>query len=96
AALHSQLAAALSVVLHLARDRAGRRRIAEVHMLERDSLRSATRASTAVLQPCALREAEPSKRSPECSPCGLRRPACFVPCRWAVKGELHPERVPAR
>lgn len=36
AALHSQLAAALSVVLHLVRDRAGRRRIAEVHVLERD------------------------------------------------------------
>ncbi|MFJ3193362.1 TadA family conjugal transfer-associated ATPase [Streptomyces griseoviridis] len=36
AALHSQLAAALSVVLHLARDRSGRRRIAEVHVLERD------------------------------------------------------------
>ncbi len=37
AALHSQLAAALSVVLHLARDRSGRRRIAEVHVLERDA-----------------------------------------------------------
>ncbi|MEU7281954.1 TadA family conjugal transfer-associated ATPase [Streptomyces sp. NPDC045431] len=36
AALHSQLAAGLSVVLHLARDRGGRRRIAEVHVLERD------------------------------------------------------------
>ena len=36
AALHSQLAAAVSVVLHLVRDRAGRRRIAEVHVLERD------------------------------------------------------------
>jgi pilus assembly protein CpaF len=36
AALHSQLAAALSVVIHLVRDRAGRRRIAEVHVLERD------------------------------------------------------------
>ncbi|MFH8608869.1 TadA family conjugal transfer-associated ATPase [Streptomyces sp. NPDC018029] len=35
AALHSQLAAALSVVIHLVRDRAGRRRIAEVHVLER-------------------------------------------------------------
>ncbi|EPH42286.1 TadA family conjugal transfer-associated ATPase [Streptomyces aurantiacus] len=35
AALHSQLAAALSVVLHLDRDRAGRRRIAEVQVLER-------------------------------------------------------------
>ena len=38
AALHSQLAAALSVVLHLVRDRAGRRRIAEVHVLERDAV----------------------------------------------------------
>ncbi|MFI2436568.1 ATPase, T2SS/T4P/T4SS family, partial [Streptomyces sp. NPDC018693] len=36
AALHSQLAAAVSVVLHLVRDRSGRRRIAEVHVLERD------------------------------------------------------------
>ncbi|MFD7514771.1 TadA family conjugal transfer-associated ATPase [Streptomyces niveus] len=37
AALHSQLAAALSVVIHLVRDRAGLRRITEVHVLERDS-----------------------------------------------------------
>ncbi|GAA2448824.1 TadA family conjugal transfer-associated ATPase [Streptomyces glaucus] len=37
AALHSQVAAALSVVLHLVRDRTGRRRIAEVHVLERDA-----------------------------------------------------------
>ncbi|MFI8926890.1 TadA family conjugal transfer-associated ATPase [Streptomyces sp. NPDC053474] len=37
AALHSQVAAALSVVIHLARDRAGRRRVAEVHVLERDA-----------------------------------------------------------
>ncbi|WP_031077570.1 TadA family conjugal transfer-associated ATPase [Streptomyces sp. NRRL S-118] len=36
AALHSQLAAGLSVVVHLARDRGGQRRIAEVHVLERD------------------------------------------------------------
>ncbi|MFD7442006.1 TadA family conjugal transfer-associated ATPase [Streptomyces sp. NPDC059909] len=36
AALHSQLAAALTVVVHLVRDRDGRRRIAEVHVLERD------------------------------------------------------------
>ncbi|MFD6422142.1 TadA family conjugal transfer-associated ATPase [Streptomyces sp. NPDC060198] len=35
--LHSQLAAALSVVIHLVRDRTGRRRLAEVHVLERDS-----------------------------------------------------------
>lgn len=37
AALHSQLAAALSVVVHLVRDRSGRRRIAEVRVLERDA-----------------------------------------------------------
>lgn len=37
AALHSQLAAALSVVVHLARDRSGSRRLAELHVLERDA-----------------------------------------------------------
>ncbi|MFD7295620.1 TadA family conjugal transfer-associated ATPase [Streptomyces sp. NPDC059897] len=37
AALHSQLAAALSVVLHLVRGRDGRRRIAQVQVLERDA-----------------------------------------------------------
>lgn len=37
AALHSQLAAALAVVVHLVRDRSGRRRVAEVHVLERDT-----------------------------------------------------------
>ncbi|GGZ25597.1 TadA family conjugal transfer-associated ATPase [Streptomyces nitrosporeus] len=36
AALHSQLAAALSVVLHLVRGRDGQRRLAEVHVLKRD------------------------------------------------------------
>ncbi|MEV0090031.1 TadA family conjugal transfer-associated ATPase [Streptomyces sp. NPDC050738] len=36
AALHSQLAAALAVVVHLVRDRAGQRRIAEVRVLDRD------------------------------------------------------------
>ncbi|MFF6775386.1 TadA family conjugal transfer-associated ATPase [Streptomyces sp. NPDC012637] len=36
AALHSQLGAGLSAVLHLVRDRSGLRRIAEVHVLERD------------------------------------------------------------
>ncbi|WP_153455870.1 TadA family conjugal transfer-associated ATPase [Streptomyces smaragdinus] len=34
-ALHSQLAAALSVLLHVVRDRGGARRIAEVHVLDR-------------------------------------------------------------
>ncbi|MFF7726439.1 TadA family conjugal transfer-associated ATPase [Streptomyces sp. NPDC008001] len=37
AALHSQLAAGLSVVIHLVRDRGGRRRVAEVHVLDRDA-----------------------------------------------------------
>ncbi|MEV6795252.1 TadA family conjugal transfer-associated ATPase [Streptomyces sp. NPDC051320] len=37
AALHSQLAAALAVVVHLVRDRGGRRKVAEVHVLERDA-----------------------------------------------------------
>lgn len=36
AALHSQLAAALDVLVHLVRDRSGRRRVAEIHVLERD------------------------------------------------------------
>ncbi|HEV7627620.1 MAG TPA: TadA family conjugal transfer-associated ATPase [Streptomyces sp.] len=36
AALHSQLAAALDVLVHLVRDRSGRRRIAEIHVLARD------------------------------------------------------------
>ncbi|MEW1633242.1 TadA family conjugal transfer-associated ATPase [Streptomyces sp. NPDC093801] len=36
AALHSQVAAALTLVVHLVRDRSGRRRVAEVHVLERD------------------------------------------------------------
>jgi pilus assembly protein CpaF len=35
AALHSQLAAAIQVVLHVSRDRAGRRRLAEVGVLDR-------------------------------------------------------------
>ncbi|WP_431783903.1 TadA family conjugal transfer-associated ATPase [Streptomyces chumphonensis] len=35
AALHSQLAAGLSLVVHLVRGRSGRRRVAEVHVLER-------------------------------------------------------------
>jgi pilus assembly protein CpaF len=37
AALHSQLSAAVAAVLHLVRDRYGRRRVAEVHVLERDA-----------------------------------------------------------
>ncbi|MEU1122415.1 TadA family conjugal transfer-associated ATPase [Streptomyces sp. NPDC005899] len=36
ASLHSQVAAALSVVVHLVRDRGGRRRLSAVHVLERD------------------------------------------------------------
>ncbi|MDW5611724.1 ATPase, T2SS/T4P/T4SS family, partial [Mycolicibacterium sp. D5.8-2] len=37
AALHSQLAAAIQVVLHVARDRAGRRRLSEVGLLRRST-----------------------------------------------------------
>ncbi|WP_069171896.1 TadA family conjugal transfer-associated ATPase [Streptomyces griseus] len=37
ASLHSQVAAALSVVVHLVRDRGGQRRLATIHVLERDS-----------------------------------------------------------
>ncbi|WP_229331623.1 TadA family conjugal transfer-associated ATPase [Streptomyces sp. UNOC14_S4] len=36
AALHSQLAAGLSVVIHLVRERGGVRRVAEIHVLDRD------------------------------------------------------------
>lgn len=35
-ALHSQLASALDVIVHLVRDRDGLRRVAEIHVLERD------------------------------------------------------------
>ncbi|MET7935422.1 TadA family conjugal transfer-associated ATPase [Streptomyces sp. NPDC005322] len=48
AALHSQLAAALSVVVHLVRDRGGRRRIAELHVLDRDRAGYVTTVPAAV------------------------------------------------
>ncbi|MFC5723533.1 TadA family conjugal transfer-associated ATPase [Streptomyces gamaensis] len=48
AALHSQLAAGLSVVIHLMRDRAGRRRVAEVHVLDRDGTGFVTTVPAAV------------------------------------------------
>ncbi|MEV5507635.1 TadA family conjugal transfer-associated ATPase [Streptomyces orinoci] len=51
AALHSQLAAALSVVIHLVRDRTGRRRIAEVHVLARDRAGLVTTVPAAVRGP---------------------------------------------
>lgn len=51
AALHSQLAAALSVVIHLVRDRGGRRRIAEVHVLDRDRAGFVTTVPAAVWGP---------------------------------------------
>ncbi|OPF79003.1 pilus assembly protein CpaF [Streptomyces antioxidans] len=51
AALHSQLAAALSVVVHLVRDRAGRRRIAELHVLDRDRAGFVTTLPAAVWGP---------------------------------------------
>ncbi|MFI0816718.1 TadA family conjugal transfer-associated ATPase [Streptomyces sp. NPDC021098] len=51
AALHSQLAAALSVVVHLVRDRGGRRRIAELHVLDRDRAGFVTTVPAAVWTP---------------------------------------------
>lgn len=52
AALHSQLAAALSVVLHLVRDHSTRRRrIAEIHVLERDTAGLVTTVSAARWSP---------------------------------------------
>lgn len=47
-ALHSQLAAALDLVVHLVRDRSGLRRIAEVHVLERDRYGLVTTVPAAV------------------------------------------------
>lgn len=57
AALHSQVAAALSVVLHLVRDRTGRRRIAEIHVLERDRQGYVVTVPAAVWGPAGFREA---------------------------------------
>ncbi|MEU5613485.1 TadA family conjugal transfer-associated ATPase [Streptomyces sparsogenes] len=57
AALHSQLAAALSVVIHLVRDRGGRRRIAELHVLDRDRAGYVTTVPAAVWTPEGFGEA---------------------------------------
>jgi pilus assembly protein CpaF len=37
ASVHAQVHAALDVVVHLARDRDGRRRVVDLHVLDRDS-----------------------------------------------------------
>ncbi|MEU7133091.1 TadA family conjugal transfer-associated ATPase [Streptomyces sp. NPDC046261] len=58
AALHSQLAAALSVVIHLVRDHGGRRRIAEVHVLDRDP------AGFVTTVPAAVRGVDGFERGP--------------------------------
>ncbi|MEX2983001.1 TadA family conjugal transfer-associated ATPase [Streptomyces sp. C36] len=58
AALHSQLAAALSVVIHLVRDHGGRRRVAEVHVLDRD------RAGFVTTVPAAVRSAGGFEQAP--------------------------------
>src|SRR3954452_11083746 len=52
AALHSQLSAAVDVVLHLGRDRAGRRRLREVAVLDpdRNGLATVTPADPATLR----------------------------------------------
>ncbi|MEW2523203.1 TadA family conjugal transfer-associated ATPase [Actinacidiphila alni] len=51
AALHSQLAAALAVVIHLVRDASGVRRVAEIHVLERRA------DGLVVTRPALLRDA---------------------------------------
>lgn len=57
AALHSQLAAALDVIVHLVRGRDGRRRIAQIHVLERDAAGLVTTVPAAVWDgPGAARE----------------------------------------
>ncbi|MFD7662893.1 TadA family conjugal transfer-associated ATPase [Streptomyces sp. NPDC059788] len=57
AALHSQLAAALSVVLHLVRDRSGRRRLTQVDVLERDRHGFVVTVPAAVWAPDGFQEA---------------------------------------
>ncbi|MFI0738255.1 TadA family conjugal transfer-associated ATPase [Streptomyces sp. NPDC021100] len=57
AALHSQLAAALSVVIHLVRGRDGRRRVAEVHVLDRDPAGFVTTVPAALWGPDGFRRA---------------------------------------
>ncbi|MFE5871667.1 TadA family conjugal transfer-associated ATPase [Streptomyces roseifaciens] len=57
AALHSQLAAGLSVVIHLVRERSGRRRVAEVHVLERDGAGFVTTVPAAVWGAAGFQEA---------------------------------------
>ncbi|GAA0459970.1 TadA family conjugal transfer-associated ATPase [Streptomyces sp. NPDC046215] len=51
AALHSQLAAGLAVVIHLVRERGGSRRIAEIHVLDRDPAGFVTTVPAAVRGP---------------------------------------------
>ncbi|MGW2364855.1 TadA family conjugal transfer-associated ATPase [Streptomyces sp. NPDC001667] len=51
AALHSQLAAGLAVVIHLVRERGGLRRIAEVHVLDRGGAGFVTTVPAAVRGP---------------------------------------------
>ncbi|MEV0276704.1 TadA family conjugal transfer-associated ATPase [Streptomyces sp. NPDC050610] len=57
AALHSQLAAALAVVIHLVRNGSGRRRIAEVHVLDRDAAGFVTTVPAALWGPDGFRRA---------------------------------------
>nr|WP_223732268.1 TadA family conjugal transfer-associated ATPase [Streptomyces purpurogeneiscleroticus] len=75
AALHSQLAAALSVVLHLVRDRTGHRRIAEIHVLDRAPSGLVTTTPAAVWHPAGFRRAE-----------GWARLAALCHCGSAMNG----------
>ncbi|RAJ61756.1 pilus assembly protein CpaF [Streptomyces sp. Amel2xB2] len=73
AALHSQLAAALDVLVHLVRDGRGKRRIAEIHVLERDREGLVTTVPAVVWGEHGFREERGARRLWEM--CGrVRRP----------------------
>ena len=55
AALHSQVAAAVSLLIHLVRDRTGQRRVAELHVLQRDAAGLVTTVPAAVWAPAGFR-----------------------------------------
>jgi pilus assembly protein CpaF len=62
AALHSQLAAALDVLVHLVRDRSGKRRIAEIHVLGRDREGLVTTVPAVVWGDCGFVEERGAKQ----------------------------------
>lgn len=92
AALHSQLAAALDLLIHLVRDRDGRRRIAEIHVLDRDHDGLVTTVPAVVWGERAFMEERGADRLRRL--CGRRgvpdtaaRPASTAPPRGQGRGE---------